>query len=72
MAEKTWEELKSTIEAHVQSVTKAGDNLSAKALKVKEDARITENLLTNFDKEIKKIQKDIIKKIDNLEVNNVA
>ncbi|WP_297944981.1 hypothetical protein [uncultured Fibrobacter sp.] len=72
MAEKTWEELKPTIEEHVQSVTKAGDNLSAKALKVKEDAQITENLLTNFDKEIKKIQKNIIKKIDNLEVSNVA
>lgn len=72
MADKTWEELKPTIEGYIQSVTNAGDNLSAKALKVKEDARITENLLTNFDKEIKKIQKIIKKKIDNLEVSNVA
>ena len=72
MADKTWEELKPTIEGCLQSVAKTGDDLSAKALRVKEDAQITENLLTNFGKEIKKIQKNIIKKIDNLEVSNVA
>lgn len=72
MAEKTWLELKPTIEKFVQSVTKAGDDLSAKAQKVKEDALITENILTDFTNEIKKILKNIDKKIKTLEVKDVA
>ena len=72
MADKTWEELKPTIEGYVQSLTKAGDDLSAKAQKVKEDAQITENILTDFSNEIKKILKNIDKTIKHLEVKDVA
>lgn len=72
MAEKTWEELKPSIEGLVQSVTKTGDDLSARAQKVKEDALITENILTDFTNEIKKILKGIDKTIKTLEVKDVA
>ena len=72
MADKTWEELKPTIEGYVQSLTKAGDDLSAKAQKVKEDAQITENILADFSNEIEKILKNIDKTIKHLEVKDVA
>lgn len=72
MAEKTWEEIKPTIEGFVQSATKTGNDLSVRAQKVKEDALVTENVLTDFTNEIKKILKSIEKTIKTLEVKDVA
>lgn len=67
-----WKNLKPLIDNHIQSATKTGDEFSTKAMKVKEDAQITENLLSDFAKEMKKILKDISKQIEKLEASNVA
>lgn len=72
MVEKTWKELKVSLDRLVPSVTKTGTDISNKASKIKEDAKIIETLLSELSKEVKKISKNIDKEIKKLEVNNVA